>query len=156
MDSTFIFSITYVFILLSILLYLGLFGYFSSFLKMLFNLSNFKIVSFFLILLFKGITFLESTVLLYPRSFFMCIYIIFYLFLNSSMILSLPLSYFKIPKHFRNPGLHEIHWKFFLNWVHNLYFYMFHMYSRKLCILYFLDIEVYICLLGQDFSFIIQ
>ena len=36
------------------------------------------------------------------------------------------------------------------------YLYMFCMYLENMCFLYFLDTELYTCLLGQDFTFIVH
>lgn len=125
----------YFMLLLSVLLSLGLIGYFSSFLRLILNLSNLKFLSISLILLFKGINSLERIVLPYPRSSFMCIFSIFYLFLNSSMILSLPLNYLKISKHFRLKSLLNTLKVGFFDRVHNQYLCIYRMYSRKLYIL---------------------
>lgn len=125
----------YFMLLLSVLLSLGLIGHFSSFLRLILNLSNLKFLSISLILLFKGINSLERIVLPYPRSSFMCIFSIFYLFLNSSMILSLPLNYLKISKHFRLKSLLNTLKVGFFDRVHNQYLCIYRMYSRKLYIL---------------------
>lgn len=104
--ALFCFSLIYDLILLSILLALGLFGYSSNFLRNLLSLSNFKFLSIFLI--FKGINFLQSIILPYSRSFFMCVFSIFHLFLNYSMIWSLLLSHLRISKYVGNQGLYEM------------------------------------------------